>query len=44
MTTTGHWNSESAEGTIDELNKLIDLRSENDIELHVEQVQKKEKF
>ena len=37
----GHWNSKSAEQTIDELNKLIDLRSENDIELHTEQVRKK---
>ena len=41
ITTPGHWNSESAEKTFDELNKLIDLRSENDIELHVEQVRKK---
>ena len=41
VTTTDHWNSESAEKTIDELNKLIDLRSENDIELHVEQIKKK---
>ena len=32
----GHWKSKSAEQTIDELNKLIDLRSENDIEFHTE--------
>ena len=38
ITTPGHWSSESAQKTIDELNKLIDLRSENDIDLHVEQV------
>ena len=37
----GHWESKSAEKTIDELNKLLDLRSENGIELHVEQVRKK---
>ena len=37
----GHWNSRSAEQTINELNKLLDLRSENDIELHTEQVRKK---
>ena len=37
----GHWNSKSAEQTIDELNKLFELRSENDIELHTEQVRKK---
>ena len=41
ITTPGHCNSESAEKTIDELNKLIVLRSENDIYLHVEQVKKK---
>ena len=36
-----HWNSNSAEKTIDEVNKLLELRSQNDIELHVEQVRKK---
>ena len=41
ITTPGDWNSESTGKTSDELNKLIDLRSENDIELHVEQVGKK---
>ena len=41
ITTSGHWNSQSAEKTIDELNKLLELRSENDIQLHVEQVRKK---
>ena len=44
ITITGHWISESAEKTIDELNKLLDLRSENDIEIHVEQVKKKRIF
>ena len=37
-TVPGHWNSKSAEKTIDELNKLLDLRSQHDIDLHVEQV------
>ena len=41
ITVPGHWNSKSAEQTIDEVNKLINLRSENDIELHTEQVRKK---
>ena len=40
MTIPGHWNSKSVENTIDELNKLLDLRSQNDIELRVEQVRK----
>ena len=37
-----HWISESAEKTIDELNKLSELRSQKDFDLHVEQVRKKE--
>ena len=37
----GHYENKSAQKTIDELNKLLDLRSENDIELHTEQVRKK---
>ena len=37
----GHYENKSAEKTINELNKLLDLRSENDIELHTEQVRKK---
>ena len=41
ITTPGNWNSESTEKTIHELNNLIDLRSGNDIELHVEQVGRK---
>ena len=41
ITTPGHWNSEPTKTTIDELNKLIGLTSENDIELHVEQDRKK---
>ena len=41
VTIPGHWKSESAEETINELNKLLELRSQNDIDLHVEQVRKK---
>ena len=37
----GHYESESAQKTIDELNNLLELRSQNGIELHVEQVRKK---
>ena len=37
----GHYETESAEKTIHELNKLLELRSQNGIELHVEQVRKK---
>ena len=37
----GHYQNESDEKTIDELNKLLELRSQNGIELHVEQVRKK---
>ena len=37
----GHYEAESAQKTIDELNKLLELRSQNGIELHVEQVRKK---
>ena len=37
----GHYETKSAQKTIKELNKLLDLKSENDIELHTEQVRKK---
>ena len=37
----GHYETESAEKTIDELNKLLELRSQNGIDLQVEQVRKK---
>ena len=39
-TTPGHWNTESAEKTNDEPNKLLELRSQNENDLHVEQVRK----
>ena len=41
ITTPGHWNSKSAEKTIDELNKILQLRSQNNIELHVEEVRER---
>ena len=41
ITIPGHWETKSAEKTINELNKLLELRSQNGIELHVEQVRKK---
>ena len=40
ITIPGRWNSESAEKTIDELNRLYELRSRNDLVLHVEPVKK----
>ena len=40
----GHWNTKAAEKSTDELNKLSELRSQNDIELHVEQVEKRGYF
>ena len=36
----GHYETEPAERTIDELNQLLELRSQNGIELHFEQVTK----
>ena len=41
ITIPGHWNSKSAEKTIDELNKLLELRAQNDIELHVKEVRER---
>ena len=40
-TVGGHWNSKSADKNIVELNRLLELRSQNDIELHVEEVSRK---
>ena len=42
ITIPGHWQAESAEKTIDELNNLIELRSQNGIDLYVEQIRKKD--
>ena len=44
ITTLCNWNSESTEKTNNELKSSIGLRSENDIELHVEQVGRKRIF
>ena len=41
ITIPGLRNTESAEKTIDELYNFLGLRSQNDIDLHVEQVRKK---
>ena len=37
----GHWNSRDGVEPTNELNKLLELRSENDIEIHVEEVRKR---
>ena len=37
----GHWNSEDGEELINKLIKILELRSENDINLHVREVEKK---
>ena len=36
LSTRGHWTSEDGEQFITELKNVLELRSENDIELHVE--------
>ena len=40
MAIAGHWETQSAEKTNNEINKLLELRSQNGIKLHVEQVKK----
>ena len=40
ISTPGHWNSEDSEEP-NELHKFLELRSQNDIQLHTEQVRKK---
>ena len=42
LTILGHWNSKSAEKASGELNKLLELRPDNDIELHNERVRKRD--
>ena len=37
----GRWKSKSAERNIGELNNILELRSQNDIELHVKEVEKR---
>ena len=41
VTTPGHWETKSDEKSSDEINKLLELRSKDGIELHVEQFRKK---
>ena len=41
ITTSGHWKPEDGKGLINKLNMLLELRSENDIEVHVKEVDKK---
>ena len=41
ITIPGHWQTESAEETIDELNKLLELRTQKGIELHVRGVRER---
>ena len=43
ITTPGHWSSRGGAETINKLKKLLKLRSENDIELHVKEVEKRGK-
>ena len=37
----GHWNSKSTEKTIDKRNELLDLKSQNSIDLYVQEVRKR---
>ena len=43
-TIPGHWETQSPEKTFEELSKFLELRSQNGIVLHVEQVRKKSKI
>ena len=44
ITTPGHWYSEDGDKLIKKLNRLLELRSQNYFEDHVEQVRKKEQI
>ena len=44
ITIPGHWNCQSAEKTIDDVSNFLELRSQNDVDLHVEQFRKKVYF
>ena len=37
----GHWNSDVGEELVTDLNKFLELKSENDIGLHVKEVKKR---
>ena len=41
ISTPGHWNSEDGDELIKKLIKLLELRSENDIELHIKESEKR---
>ena len=41
ITIPGHWESKSAKKTIHELNKLLELGSQDGIELHVKEVRER---
>ena len=41
ISTPGHWSPEDGEELFNKLNNLLELRSENDIELHVKEVEKR---
>ena len=41
VSTPGQWNSEDGEELIKKINDLLELRSQNDIELHVKEVEKR---
>ena len=38
FSTPSHWNSEGSEGNVNKLKNLLELRTENDIKLHVKEV------
>ena len=41
ISTPGHWNSEDGKELINNLKKLLELRCEDDIDLHVKEVEKR---
>ena len=41
ITTPSYWTPENSEELVNELNKLLELGSENDIELHVVEIEKR---
>ena len=41
ISTTGQWSPEGSGGIIDNLDKMLELRSQNDIELHVKEFEKR---
>ena len=41
ITIPGHWNSENGEEPINKLNEILEFRSQNDIEIHLKEVEKR---